>query len=131
LEEIGAVALVKAERRLGQARGRVVDVREMAPDGVGHPVDGLTVDGRQDALAPAHLLHARSTPSLSTTAPRSSTTSKATRSPAFARPRTVTVDGMGTIPVNRAAISLTRTGSPSRSRRRSEEHTSELQSRSE
>src|SRR3989442_722082 len=115
LEEVRAVPLVEPERRLRQARGRVVHAREMSPDRVRDAVDGLAVDRRENAFAPTHLLHARSTPSLSTGSPRSSTASNASRSPARPPPRTVKVDGMNTGPGKRAAISLTRAGSPSRS----------------
>ena len=41
LEEVGAVVLVEAQRGLGQAGRRAVHGREVAPDGVGHAVDGL------------------------------------------------------------------------------------------
>src|SRR5437870_2611003 len=57
LEKVRAVALVEPERRLREPGGGAVDRREVAPDGVGHAVDGLAVDRRQDALAPAQLLH--------------------------------------------------------------------------
>src|SRR4030095_10228711 len=115
LQKVRAIALVEPERGLGQPRGGVIDAREMAPHRVGDAVDGLSVDGGENAFASAHLLHARSTPSLRTGSPRSSTASNASRSPARPRPRTVKVDGMNTKPVKRTAISLTRAGSPSRS----------------
>src|SRR5439155_12468724 len=117
LEEVRAVSLVEAQRRLREPRRRVVDSGEVTPDRVGHAIDGLAVDGRQHALTPAHLFHAQITPSLSTGSPRASTASKPMRSPARVRPRTVMVEGMLTIPVSRAATSRTRAGSPSRSRR--------------
>src|SRR4029077_1036536 len=107
--------LVEPQGRLGQARGRVIDAREVAPHRVGDPVDRLAVDRGEHALASDYLLHARSPPSLSTSSPRSSTASNASRSPARPRPRTVKVDGMNTRPVKRTEISLTRAGSPPRS----------------
>src|SRR6059036_2624121 len=115
LEEVRAVALVEPQRRLREPGGGAVHRREVAPDGVGHAVDRLAVDRRQDALASAQLLHARRTPLLSTGSPRSLTASKATRSPARPRPCTVNVDGIRTMPVKRAASMVTRVASPPRS----------------
>src|SRR2546428_13075022 len=57
LQEVRAVVVVEAERRLGQPGRRVVDGGEVAPDGVGHAVDRLAIDGGRDPLAPRHLLH--------------------------------------------------------------------------
>src|SRR2546430_17285334 len=57
LQEVRAVVVVEAERRLGQPGRRVVDGGEVAPDGVGHAVDWLAIDGGRDPLAPRHLLH--------------------------------------------------------------------------
>src|SRR5439155_1034268 len=115
LEEVRAVALVEPQRRLREPGGGAVHRREVAPDGVGHTVDRLAVDRRQDALAPAHLLHARRTPSLSTDSPRSLTASKPMTPPARPRPRTTKLVGGVTIPVSRAASAVTRVGSPPRS----------------
>src|SRR5438445_2405370 len=115
LEEVRAVALVEPQRRLREPGGGAVHRREVAPDGVGHTVDRLAVDRRQDALAPAHLLHARRTPSLSTDSPRSLTASKPMTPPARPRPRTTKLVGGVTIPVSRAASAVTRVGSSPRS----------------
>src|SRR3989442_9409727 len=57
LQEVRAVVVVEAERRLGQPGRRVVDGGEVAPDRVGHAVDWLSIDGGGGPLAPRHLLH--------------------------------------------------------------------------
>src|SRR5262249_28953882 len=111
LQEVRTVALVKSECRLGEPGGRAIDARKVSPHGVGHAVDGLAADGRHDTLAPAHLLHPRMTPSASTRSPCASTASNAITAPARPRPRTTKLDGIGTMPVKRTAISVTRTAS--------------------
>src|SRR5206468_10813855 len=110
LPEVRAVSLVEAQRRLRQARWRAIHAREVTPPRVRHAVDGLSIDRGENPFASTHLLHARSTPSVRTDSPRSSTASNASRSRTRPRPRTVKVDGMNTNPVKRT---------------RSEEHTSE------
>src|SRR5205809_6315213 len=75
LEEVRAVSLVEAQRRLREPRRRVVDSGEVTLDCVGHAIDGLAVDGRQHALTPALLFHVRITLSLCTGSPRASTPS--------------------------------------------------------
>src|SRR5215475_15375179 len=78
LDEVRAVALVEAEGGLGEPGGVAIDLREVAPDGVGYAIDGLSRDRGLQALAPAHLLHVETTPSPRTERPPPSTASKRT-----------------------------------------------------
>src|SRR5207302_1633621 len=44
LQEVRAVSLVEAQRRLRQARWRAIHAREVTPHRVRHAVDGLSID---------------------------------------------------------------------------------------
>src|SRR5262249_19130391 len=116
LEEVGAIPLVEAQRRLSEASRIAVDLGEVPPYGVGDAVDGLVVDGGEHALAPAHRLHIESAPWLRIGRPWSSMASKAMPCAVGRTTRRTTVDGGVTMPVNRTLTPCTPAASPRRSR---------------
>src|SRR5262249_40637848 len=117
LEEVGAIPLVEAQGRLGEASRIAIDLGEVSPYGVGDAVDGLVVDGGEHALAPAHRFHVESAPWLRIGRPWSSTASKAMPCVVRRATRRTNADGSLTMPVKRALTPCTRAALSRRSRR--------------